>query len=259
MDTEKILILFISFFFSGFIIVKAQGTTQRNTITISGKVTDFNGNPIDSSVVRLNNARFEPIYETYTDKEGNYKLENVRKGNYKSMFVMRPKEYPRANEVSKDKMRLEFWAWNVVAKEDLIINPHYDKLEVYGTTVYETFGGTSGFFIYFRPMSLKKVLAFSEFTDKSKSEKHVDVSIKPENLRIKVYAGNELLKTNSIQSIKEYTGENNYPITAYIVQVDKPKQIKDNSSFTIFRVEAENTAFNEKGESLFFYEPKIFE
>lgn len=257
MKTELTLILSISLFIIGN-VVKAQVSDYQSTITISGRVSDFEGNPIDSSVVRILHKDFDKVYETYTDKNGNYTLKNIDKGNYMAMFVMRTNEYPRENKVSKDKMRLEYWAWNIIAEKDLIINPRYDKLEIYGTTAYEVYGGYSGFFIYFRPMSLKKYLSYSEFLNKEKSEKNVDISIKPENLKIKVYANDEPLVINSIQSIKEFSGKGNIPITAFIVQVDKPKQMRNGDSYIVFRVEAENTEFNEKGESIYFYETKKF-
>lgn len=237
--------------------VTAQAQSS-NTITISGKVTDFNNNPVDSSVVRILHKNFDVAYETYTDKDGNYTLKDIDKGRYMAMFAMRPEEYPRENKVSKEKMRLEYWAWNIIADNDLTINPSYDRLEIYGTTVYGINGGYPGLFIYFRPMSVTSYISYSEFLNKSSAEKNIDTSIQPENLTIKVYADDELLKINSIQTIKEYTGKENIPLIGYIVQVDKPKQIAKDKKYTIFKVKAENLEFNEKGESIYFYETKNY-
>ncbi|MDR3339570.1 MAG: carboxypeptidase-like regulatory domain-containing protein [Candidatus Symbiothrix sp.] len=102
---------------------------ETNTITISGQVSDFEGNPIDSSVVQLMHQNFSVAGETYTDKFGNYTLRDVEKGQYMAIYVIRPKEYPRANAVSEEDMRLEFWAWNVIVDKDLTINPRYHRLE----------------------------------------------------------------------------------------------------------------------------------
>ncbi|WP_461256757.1 hypothetical protein [Treponema sp. R80B11-R83G3] len=136
-----------------------------------------------------------------------------------ALYVLRLEEYPRSNAVPEENMRLEFWAWNIIAEENITINPHYEKLELYGTTVFETYGGYNGYFVYFRPMSLTKMLNYS--------------------------------KINSITQIKEYGGT--MSIMGYIVQVDAPER-KTDKPYIVFRVEAENRENNEKDENIYFYE-----
>jgi len=226
----------------------------QETITISGQATDFEGNPIDSCVVQVLDRSFEPLYEVYTDTNGHYKIENVEKGKYMGIYAIRPKEYPRDNAVPEKDMRLEFWAWNIIADRDLTINPRYHKLELYGTTVFEKLGNNSGYFVYFRPMSVTRYLSYSKenYLDKQKMEKMgVNISVNPELLNVKVFADGELLKINSIQPIEEF--DEDITITGYIVQVDAPK-VKTEKPYIIFRVEAENKEHNEKGENLYFYE-----
>ena len=132
---------------------------KANTITISGQVTDFEGNPIDNCTVALYHADFKTAYETLSDKNGYYTLIGVEKGCYFAMFALRMKDYPKANIVPTKDMRLEFWAWNVIADRDLIINPRYHRLEIYGTSAFRT---NQGLMIYTRPMSLGNLLSFSK-------------------------------------------------------------------------------------------------
>jgi protocatechuate 3,4-dioxygenase beta subunit len=115
-DMKQLLIFAFCAFLGG------MGYSQ-NTITISGQVTDFDGNAIDSSVVQVLHADFSVAYEAYTDKDGYYSIHNVKKGKYMALYAIRPKEYPRQDAVPDDEKRLEFWAWNVIADTDLIINP----------------------------------------------------------------------------------------------------------------------------------------
>lgn len=232
---------------------------QKETVIISGVVTDFNSHPVDSSVVQLMDRGFNPIYQTYTDKNGAYSLE-VKKGTYAAMFAMRLKEYPRMNAVPEPDMRLEFWGWNIIADRDLKINPRYDKLELYGTTVYAVIGSYNGVFLYFRPMSVSKSLSYSKeiYLDKAKAEKIADLSVKLEHLKVNVYADDELLKINSIQPVQEFAGEGNRPMTAYLIQLDAPKKTTD-KPYIIYRVEAENREHGEKGENIYFYEKKKFQ
>jgi len=228
------------------------------TITISGQAIDFEGQPIDSCLIDLKHSDFSSAYSTYTDENGYYTLENVEKGRYVALFAMRPKEYPRSNAVPEEDMRLEFWAWNVVADRDLIINPRYHKLEVYGTNVFQVLGGYPGLFVYFRPMGVTRYISYQkeDYLDKKRmEEKAVDISVRPEYLDVKIFADNELLKINSITPVEEYA--ETMSITGYIVQVEVPKE-KSDKPYIVFRIEAENKEFNEKGEGLYFYELKNY-
>lgn len=230
------------------------------TITISGQVTDFEGNPIDSSIVQLKHKDFTTAYETYSDEKGYYSLENVEKGQYVAMFAMRLKEYPRTNAVSEEEMRLEFWAWNIIADKDLQINPRYHRLELYGFQVFEVFGGAPYLMAYVRPMSLSKYIAHGKdvYLDKEKSEKVSDISVDLKDIEFKLYAGNEPLTIHSIQSLIEYEGENNQSMRAFFLQFDRPKEFSDDN-YCIFRIEATHNAFGiEKGENLYFYEFKNY-
>jgi hypothetical protein len=233
---------------------------SQNTITISGQATDFDGNPIDSCVVQVLHPNFSTAYKTYTDKDGYYSIGNVKTGKYMAIYAIRPKEYPRQNAVPEEDMRLEFWAWNVIADTDLIINPHYHRLELYGTNVFKVEGGYNGMMIYVRPMSLGKHLSYSKevYLNKSKAEKEANISVAPEHFKAKVFMDEQELHINSIQPIEEFAGSDNSSMTGYIIQVDLPKT-KPEKSYYVFRIEAENTEYNEKGENLYFYEIKKYE
>lgn len=174
---------------------------EKNVVTISGKVTNFEGIAIDSAVVQILHSDFTTAYETYTDKDGNYNLKNIRKGKYAAMYVIRPKEYPRKDAVEEKDMRLEFWGWNIIADRDLIINPRYHKLELYGTTVFEEYGGRPELLVYFRPMSITKNIAYGKavYLNKNVLEEEADLSVSTEYIDVEVYAGEEPLRVNSIQ------------------------------------------------------------
>lgn len=233
----------------------APGYTQQGgTVTISGRVTDFEGSPKDSSVVELIHPHWDTAFSTYTDRDGYYSLE-VEKGKYMAMYVLREEEYPSMNAVPPEDMRLEFWGWNIIADRDMVINPRYHKLELYGTTVFQVYGGYPGFFVYFRPMSLTKSLEYPEelYLDKETAEKETVISVKPEYLKVRVYADDEELKINSIHHLEEYTGDENMTTTGYVVQVEMPAKRPD-KPYIVFRVVAENTEDGETGENIYFYE-----
>lgn len=45
---------------------------QQDSVTIHGRVTDYNGQPIDSASVWWQNPQFNDIIEAITDKDGHY-------------------------------------------------------------------------------------------------------------------------------------------------------------------------------------------
>jgi len=228
--------------------------SKVNTITISGQVTDFDGNPIDNSQVELRRKDFSAAYETVSDKTGHYVLNGVEKGQYIAMFAMRTKEYPRSNAVPEEDMRLEFWAWNVIADKDLTINPRYHRLELYGFQVFRVLGGAPYLMAYVRPMSLGKMLTYGKdvYLNKEKGEKAADISVEPKDIEFEMYAGDELLTVHSVESVYEFHGKEQ-PTRAFFLQFDPPKERPESNS-VIFRIVATHNAFGgERGENWYFY------
>jgi hypothetical protein len=112
---------------------------------ISGKVTDFHGDPLSNAVVELENPHFNASYKTCTNDDGEYEM-IVRKGLYLALAVF--KDY---------KTRyLEYWAWNVPAYQDLQFNPRIEGIEVYAMNAFKPQGAYPSLIIYFRPMSLRR-------------------------------------------------------------------------------------------------------
>ncbi len=227
---------------------------KGHTITISGRVTDFDDKPISKCEVRVLLSNFTEAYTAYSNEDGFYSIPNVEKGKYMAIYALRPEEYPRQLKVVEKDMRLEFWAWNVIADKDLTINSRYHRLELYGTTVFKENGGYPTIMLYTRPMSLGRMLAYGEalYKDKKKAEdEQVDISAEPEDIEFKVWADDEPLIIRSVQPVQEYVGGGRQ--MAYLLYLDLPK--KQTGKYCIFRVEAHNRAYGgEKGENVYFYE-----
>lgn len=240
--------------FTPLFVVAAIGLQAQNTVTVSGRVTDFEGRPIDGCVVSLINADFSDAYTVTSDGDGYYSISGVEKGKYAALGAMRPEEYPRPPVVPEEDMRLEYWAWNVIADRDLTINPRYHRLELYGTTAFEIYGGYPGMVIYTRPMSLGKHLSYGRelYADKAVSEAaQVDVSAMPEDIEFEVWADEVPLTIRSVQPVDEWVGGG--PQKAYLIYVDHPTTGADR--FRIFRLAAFNRAWGgEWGENACFYE-----
>lgn len=169
------------------------------------------------------------------------------------MYAVRPVEYPSWSEAADEDMRLEFWAWNVLADKDLIIDPRYHRLELYGTVIFERSGGYPGVVIYTRPMSLGRFLSYGR---EDMAAEGADLSVEPDEIEFKVYAGGIPLTVRSIQPVEEYTGGGRQ--VAYLLYVDMPEMKRE--KYSIFRIEAFNRAHGgERGENLYFYEWPVYE
>lgn len=252
----KSKLLTLIFFINTLGICYAQ---SDNTVTISGRAMDFSGNPIDSCLVAVFYSDFSTAYSAYTNNDGYYSIPNVTKGKYMAIYAIRPKEYPRELKVAEEDMRLEFWAWNVIADKDLTINPRYDRLELYGTTVFKENGGYPSMIIYIRPMSLGRMLMYGQkmWEDKEKAEtEDVDISVESDKIEFKVYADDVPVNIQLVQSVREFAGGRRQ--MAYLIYIDLPKN--QPNKYCIFRVEAFNSAYGgEKGENIYFYEMPIYE
>jgi len=202
---------------------------ERDTFIISGRVTDFNGKPIDSVTVRLKDKSFKDIYETLTDKDGNYSLE-VKKGIYYCLYAIKLSEY-RVN-------RLEYWTWNVPVFKDLTINPQYDRMEIYGINAFEPqVTPHETYMIYFRPMSLLKTLQIAsmqkvdskDFQKAKQTEKLIEgsdklINMSPENIsseELTIEVNGMKTKILGINKVTEYA--RGILMYGYIVQILKPE------------------------------------
>jgi len=220
-------------------------------IRIYGKVTDFDGNPIEGAAVEIKNRRFESIYQTISDAKGRYSLE-VDKGTYIAMYVC--KDYATKN--------LEYWAWNVLVYQDLEINPRIDRLEVYATNAWVPQGAMPSIQIYFRPMSLRRAqelsqrlgVGFPASKAELKSLKMIDIAPKLTKEDIDVTVNNRPVRVLEINRVREAIGEDQ-SMHAYVIQTSLPKQQTD-LDYSRINIVLRDKETGEKGEScLFWKEP----
>jgi hypothetical protein len=226
---------------------------------ISGKVTSFEGQPLDSVTIRLKNKNFENLYETLSDKNGNYSIK-VKEGDYYCLYAIKLPEY-RVN-------RLEYWAWNVPIHKNTIINPQYDRMEIYGINVFEPqVTPQETYMIYFRPMSLSKTLQFAseqkinknEFEKTKKTESLLNDSEKTINMSPNNISPKELIievnglkaKIVGINKITEYA--RGFNMFGYFVQILKPDNKPENSEleydFISITLNSKETGEIGKGET----------
>ena len=151
---------------------------------IWGKITNKFGNPVEEATVALKNKKFEDLYVTYTDEDGNYKLD-VENKEYPYLFIV--KNFAVDN--------LEFWCQDINFENgiDKEINASIDKLEVYGLNVFKVDGGYPALMIYFRPMSLVKHL-------------NGDSDIFPDLDNIEVKINNKKSEIYVVNHVEEFAG-----------------------------------------------------
>ena len=117
-----------------------QESQNEATFKISGRVTDLENQPIKGASVFLKDAKFKDVATAKSDEEGYYSL-SAPKGRYMALVAV--KQYMTKY--------LEFWAWNVPGDTDLVINPRFDRMEVYAINAWHMYVQENYFrILYFR-------------------------------------------------------------------------------------------------------------
>ena len=232
-------------------VIYLQGNAQTDSIKISGIVTDFEGHPVDSAIVEVKRSNFKTAYETLTDNKGQYSLK-VLKGKYLALASLKMSEYPLAgSSLPKDEQRLEFWAWNIIAEDDIIFNIKYHRLEIYGVNIFRIQGATPGFTIYCRPMSLTR-----GFSEPEKKLDFIDICPPPEELDVKVKINGYPVKVNMKEKVKEYVS--NGICYGYLLHIDLPTE-QTNKNYDIFHIEMTDLKNGDKGEAVCFRKKDEYE
>lgn len=235
------------------IVVQAQ--TPSDYVIISGRVTDFNGKPIDSCTVMWQNEQYEPVFQTLTDSDGFYSVP-IQKGKYNSMVAIYQPSYAQ-NAIMKglprNEHRLEFWGWNVIADRDTTLNIRYHRLEAYGIHSFYIPGATPAFQIYVRPMSLTRTYEWMK-NQRSSVPNAGPTKLSPSINEIGIWVeidGEEVAILHK-QEIEEYVNANE-AFNAYLLTVEKPKN-QTNRPYWIIKVELSDLENGDRGEGLYYME-----
>jgi hypothetical protein len=126
-------------------LVAIPGEMMAQTARIHGRVTDFAGAPLAGAEVMLKRADFEDAAKVVADSQGRYSMD-VPAGRYCALVAVRGYQV----------QNLEYWAWDVPASDDLVIDCRVDGLELYGIHAWRPRGAAPSYLVYFRPMSLRR-------------------------------------------------------------------------------------------------------
>lgn len=253
-------------FVAGTILHAATLTAQemRDSVTIGGLVTDYDGNAIANCSVMFQNSNFDVLFHTETGDDGRYRI-TIPKGRYRSVGAIDMATYPHTMnpDTSADDLRLEFWGWDFIADRDTTLNIRYHRMEAYGLHAFHIPGGMPTYQIYVRPMSLTRFLA-SKGTGNAQHKEdlsgvHQDATTaeaKCDNLAppidkaaIRVFIDGEEVAILMRQQIKEYYEADEYGI-AYYLTVDMPKNDTP-LPYRVFRVEITDLENGDRGEATY--------
>lgn len=231
-----------------------------DTVKISGKITDFKGNPVDSCSIIVYNPDFSTAYQTLSNSDGYYSFDSIPKGKYAAIAAIRINEYPRSMQVAPKDMKLEFWAWNVIADRDITLDAKYDKLELYGTKAFMEYGGRQEMLIYTRPMSVTKFIAYQNSAGKSDAAKYPIVTVEPQYMSFEVFVDGEPVDIYSTQPLALTNTNSDQCDTCYLLQVRLPKNYNRNNRKPYeVRVTGHNSQYDEHGECVYYLEPYSFD
>ncbi len=213
---------------------------------ISGRVTDFENQPIPGASIELKDSRFETVAAATSGPDGSYSL-TAPKGEYMALAAV--KDYQTEC--------LEYWAWNVPAKEDLVIDPRFDRLEVYALNAWRPQGGYPSYQIYFRPMSLTRTIKkIEEAGGMEGLGKLALIDIAPvlASGDIAVTIDGEAVEILKVNKVLESVGPGQDMI-GYVIQTELPKRNKS-IECRIITVTITDRETGEKGEACLFLDPR---
>lgn len=229
--------------------------SENETVIISGQITDYEGNPIDSCSVCWKTPSFTNAVEVLTDKNGRYTAQ-VPKGKYQSVTAIYMPSYAsiamQEGRLKEEDYRLEFWAWDFVADRDTTLDIRYHRMEAYGLRVFRIPGASPCYQIYVRPMSLTRTLSWMKLSPEQKTNE-CQMAPRPEQLAVKVWIDGKEVPVLMKQEIKEYLGEDEY-CNAYLLTVDKPKHLRTDLPYRTFKVELLDLENGDRGEGLYYME-----
>ena len=263
-------IIFLLFLLS-YTAVYAQ---QQDSVTIHGRVTDYNGQPIDSAWWQ--NPQFNDIIEAITDKDGHYTA-RIPKGKYQSAASIYLPSYAHIamkSGLPETEHRLEFWAWDFIADRDTTLDIRYHRMEAYGLRAFCIPGAMPTYQIYVRPMSLTRTYQWMKETkpeslvhgenlsdieqqEQNKEARECQMAPRPGQLKVTVWIDGEKVPVLMKQEIKEYFDSNEYG-NAYLLTVDMPKHPKKDLPYRIFKVELEDMENGDRGEGLYYMEKENY-
>lgn len=233
------------------LLCSAGYAQQQDSVTIRGRVTDYNGLPIDSCSVAWQGPSFDFLKEAITDKDGYYAV-RIAKGKYQSVAAINMSTYPRFAKpgLPEADQRLEFWAWNFIADRDTTLNIQYHRMEAHSLHAFSIAGGMPTYQIFVRPMSLTRFLNWQ--TGKAKN-----TSLAPpaDKLKVVVWIDGEEVPVLMKQPVKENLTEYG---NAYLLTVDMPKHPKKGLPYRVFRVELTDLENGDRGEGLYYMEKENY-
>lgn len=249
---------------------------QQDSVTIHGRVTDYNGQPIDSASVWWQNPQFNDIIEAITDKDGHYTA-RIPKGKYQSAASIYLPSYAHIamkSGLPETEHRLEFWAWDFIADRDTTLDIRYHRMEAYGLRAFCIPGAMPTYQIYVRPMSLTRTYQWMKETkpeslvhgenlsdieqqEQNKEARECQMAPRPGQLKVTVWIDGEKVPVLMKQEIKDYFDSNEYG-NAYLLTVDMPKHPKKDLPYRIFKVELEDMENGDRGEGLYYMEKENY-
>lgn len=222
------------------LLALCAGCTPR-MVTVTGRVTDYDGNPLDSVTVGWLNAAFDGQYYTTTDADGRYAA-RIPAGRYASAGGIDMARYLHAGSVlPEEEQRLEYWHWNFLADRDTTCDFRYHRLEVYGVNAFQVQGAAPGYTIYFRPMSLTR---FQRWVHAGRPAGDNALAPPLDSARIEVTIDGERVPIRMRQQVAEYFDEENSS-GAYLLFVGRPAV---NRPVKTFRIVVEDLGTGDKGE-----------
>jgi len=212
----------------------------QDSVRVHGRVSDFTASAIAGAQVRLMDRSFQPVAEAVSDSSGRYEL-RIPSAQYMALIAIRDSEYRSS--------RLEYWAWDIPATQDLEINPRYDRMEIYAMNAFRPQGGYPSYMIYFRPMSLSMVESGLKRDSTFLTKSSIDIAPHLGKEDIEVLINDHIVPILAMSRVHESGGQ--AMMFGYLIQCALPEGWNAQALDRI-RIVVTDPASGDKGEGLLF-------
>lgn len=261
------------FLLSFLLAAAAAGAQCRDSVTISGRVTDYEGRPQGNTTLLWQYEDFRIAAQTHTDSNGRYTA-RIPKGKYQSMAAVDFERYLHTApaHVADADQRLEFWAWDFIADRDTTLDIRYHRMEAYGIRAFRIPGSVPAYQVFVQPQGLTRIRkALKEHRDlltagkdlrgirqEPLDEKATYVPFGPpvDRLKATVWIDGEQVGVLHKQPVQLYLFAGYYT-NAYLLTVDRPKRTTT-LPYRVFKVELEDLENGDRGEGLYYMEKEDY-
>jgi len=211
---------------------------MEGEIRIYGKVRNQEGQLIQGAEISIKDSKLRDIAKGKSNDLGEYEF-----------FVQAGQHTAFSAVAEQGTTYLPYWEWNFAKMEDCEIDVTLGTIEIYAANVLIPVGTFPQFMIFFRPMSLSKLIQYKNGPKANKGE-IVDVAPDITIEDIELTIDGQKAKIFTLNKVEEFGGDNN--LNGYFMTTQRPIEMNF-EDYTKIEIKIHDKDTNEYGKGVLYY------